>query len=60
MENPLESLLTEDRRGTDAVTARVHMERGSELEVFGLLKGRGIMELSNQASSPRIISRSLE
>ena len=44
MENPRESLLPVELRATTAVTAKVHIKKGAEMEGFGLLKNRGIID----------------
>ena len=43
MENPEESLLELSERGSEPVSAKVHIKKGEELAVFGLLKERGII-----------------
>ena len=42
VENPLEALLPESERGASPVSARVHIKKGEEIEVFKLLTERGI------------------
>ena len=42
LENPLEAMLPESERGFSPVTAKVHIKKGEELEVFKLLNERGI------------------
>ena len=44
MEHPEESLLPECDRGTAPVTAKVHVEKGGEVEIFSLLYERGIVD----------------
>ena len=44
LENPEESLLNESERGMAPSTARVHIVKGFELEVFNLLQQRGIVD----------------
>ena len=44
MENPLESLLAVEERGSSPVSARVHIVKGQELDVFNLLYQRGIIK----------------
>eukprot|EP00435_Cladocopium_sp_Y103_P009201 s976_g2.t1 len=44
MKNPLESMLDESERGGAPVTARVHIKKGEELEVFNLLEERGVIQ----------------
>lgn len=43
MQHPEESLLPLKDRGSSAVTAKVHIAKGLELEVFELLRSRGII-----------------
>ena len=43
MENPLESLLPLRERNTGPMQAKVHIEKGAEMEVFELLEERGVI-----------------
>lgn len=56
MEHPLESLLAVEERGSTPVSAKVHIVKGQELEVFNLLFQRGIIKWipSEQAFSDEI------
>lgn len=42
LENPMEAMLPESERGGSPVSAKVHIKKGEELDVFRLLTERGI------------------
>ena len=44
LENPSETLLPEHERGHAPVNAKVHIKKGQELDIFNLLRTRGIIE----------------
>ena len=44
LENPLESILAESDRGCVPNKAKVHIKKGSELEVFKLMEDRGVIK----------------
>ena len=44
MENPLECVLPEKEWGSSPLQARVHIRRGEELKLFGLLESRGVIK----------------
>lgn len=44
MEHPLESILAEADRGSAPTKAKVHIKKGSEMEVFKLMEDRGVIK----------------